>query len=308
MYLPGQDAHYLTAGLSAVANMESVLRGASIPEPRKILDLGCGHGRVMRVLRAAYPRASLTACDIDAAGVGFCSARFGARGVVSAGGFRDLEFPALFDLIWGGSILTHLKEPQWSEFLQFGEKWLSPEGVLVFTTLGRHAARSITAHGFAYGLGTDEARRVASRFAKGGFGYGEYPTHPGYGMAMASPAWVISKICASTGLQLIALSEMAWDNHQDVYACAYRERRVEQEIASYAEGVAAAIGNALSGAHEEERVSKAENALQDLVAARIARDHMPYGPRIVSMVQERVRAELQRRGRDGPTSGASSRK
>lgn len=31
---------------------------------RKILDFGSGYGRVLRVLKAAYPSATLTACDL----------------------------------------------------------------------------------------------------------------------------------------------------------------------------------------------------------------------------------------------------
>ena len=49
--------------------------------PRRILDMPCGHGRVTRVLRARFPDAAITVCDIDRDGAGFASDRFGARGV-----------------------------------------------------------------------------------------------------------------------------------------------------------------------------------------------------------------------------------
>lgn len=44
-----------------------------------LLDLPCGHGRILRMLKAEYPDARLTCCDIDRDGVDFCAKLFGAR-------------------------------------------------------------------------------------------------------------------------------------------------------------------------------------------------------------------------------------
>ena len=40
-----------------------------------ILDFGCGFGRVLRMLKAAYPEARLTAADVKREGVDFCARR-----------------------------------------------------------------------------------------------------------------------------------------------------------------------------------------------------------------------------------------
>jgi hypothetical protein len=42
-----------------------------------------------------------------------------------------------FDLIWVGSLLTHLDEPLWHEFLAFHVDRLNPQGLLVLTAHGR---------------------------------------------------------------------------------------------------------------------------------------------------------------------------
>src|SRR4051812_20897648 len=47
----GDGEHYLRVGLSAMR----CIRAATAGTPRRILDLPCGHGRVLRMLRAAYP-------------------------------------------------------------------------------------------------------------------------------------------------------------------------------------------------------------------------------------------------------------
>ena len=44
-------------------------------EVARLLDLPCGHGRVMRYLRAAFPRAEITGCDLLRDGVDHCAAR-----------------------------------------------------------------------------------------------------------------------------------------------------------------------------------------------------------------------------------------
>ena len=111
----GRDGHYVSVGLSALRAIEDALGDAPAP-PRRILDLPCGHGRVTRVLRARFPEAAITVCDLDRGGVDFAAARFGARGVYSVEDFRALDLGEAYDLIWVGSLVTHLPEHQTRRF------------------------------------------------------------------------------------------------------------------------------------------------------------------------------------------------
>ena len=43
-----------------------------------------------------------------------------------------------FDLIWVGSLLTHLDNDHWSAFLKVFSTALRDRGLLIFTTHGRH--------------------------------------------------------------------------------------------------------------------------------------------------------------------------
>ena len=54
-----------------------------VADVKRILDLPCGHGRVLRYLSAAFPEAEITACDIMREGVDFCASTFGAIPVYS---------------------------------------------------------------------------------------------------------------------------------------------------------------------------------------------------------------------------------
>ena len=85
----GDSAHYLAVGLSAIACAEA----AGVTDPRRILDMPCGHGRVLRALAAAYPNAALTACDLDRHGVDFCAAQFGAAPIYSSEDLHELDLP-----------------------------------------------------------------------------------------------------------------------------------------------------------------------------------------------------------------------
>ena len=53
-------------------------------EVRKILDLPCGYGRVLRMIHAAFPRATIHACNLNKDAVDFCAATFGAIPVYSS--------------------------------------------------------------------------------------------------------------------------------------------------------------------------------------------------------------------------------
>ena len=62
------------------------LTAVGTQDVRRVLDFGCGHGRVMRVLKAALPDADLVACDIDEDALSFCAETFGAQPVLSSKG------------------------------------------------------------------------------------------------------------------------------------------------------------------------------------------------------------------------------
>jgi len=135
MWITGQQ-WYFDVGRSALDCIKSALTTAHIA-PTSILDLPCGHGRVCRMLRAFFPDAHLTVTDLDHDGVDFCAAQFNATPVYSHEDIWRVSLDQCFDLIWCGSLFTHLDAPQLPDFLGFFAEHLSPDGVLVFTTHGR---------------------------------------------------------------------------------------------------------------------------------------------------------------------------
>ncbi len=134
---------YLRAGQKALDCIRLGMLAAERTTVASALDLPSGHGRVLRWIKAEFPDARLGAGDIDHDGVDFCAATFGATPVYGREDPADVEIDAPYELIWCGSLFTHLPPERWEGFLALFERALVPEGLLVFTTHGRRIAERI---------------------------------------------------------------------------------------------------------------------------------------------------------------------
>jgi SAM-dependent methyltransferase len=197
-----------------------------------MLDLPSGHGRVTRMLRAEFPDAKLACCDIDHDAVDFCGATFDAIPIYGR------EAPALdmfaglqFDLIWCGSLLTHLDSPMWKTFLDLFEAVLVPDGILVFTTHGRPMAGRLRDPelGPMHIPDAQVREAILSDYDEQAFGYADYELPDGhrdalslpkrYGTSLARPSWVCRQVEDRPGLRLLTYMEGRWGGSQDVIAC-----------------------------------------------------------------------------------------
>jgi SAM-dependent methyltransferase len=220
----GDENHYFSVGRSAIAAIRRAIACATddfTASPR-ILDLPCGHGRVLRHLRAEFPQAEITACDLLQDGVDFCEASFGAIPVYSDPDPLRIALPRnAFDLIWVGSLFTHFDAPRWKTTLSFMRGLLAPRGILVFSTHGRRTHEILLERPEFYGLDKARCRRLLNAYLTTGFGYADYRDGEEYGVSISEPAWVCRQITSLANLRLIGLGERAWDNHQDVFACVH---------------------------------------------------------------------------------------
>ena len=219
MLVPKWPSHYFAQGRSALHCIEVARQAAGPAEVRTILDLPCGHGRVLRWLKAAFPDAAITACDLVRDGVDFCAQTFGAIPAYSAECPEEIPVYGPFDLIWCGSLLTHLDQDRWPGFLSFFHSVLAPHGLFVFTAQGRESVRWMRSGKFNYGI--NDVPAILRAYDECGFGYQEYPADAlrNYGITLTSPSWVIGQIFRQPGLRLVHYIERGWDNHQDVVAC-----------------------------------------------------------------------------------------
>ncbi len=107
---------------------------------------------MLRTLREAYPDADITASDVNRDGVDFCASMFGASKLYSDTNPAAIELPRGFDLIWVGSVFTHVDKKAWTELLDLFRDSLARDGVLVFSTHGPDVERKIRTGEMSYAL------------------------------------------------------------------------------------------------------------------------------------------------------------
>ena len=206
----GRDDHYLAVGLSALACIEGALEGRV---PASILDLPCGWGRVTRMLRARFPLASITVCDIEPAAVSFSAAAFDARPLASEVDVGKLHLPGQYDLIWVGSLMTHLSEAASLGLLARLAAGLAPGGSLVVSSHGPAIIPGLK--GWGYGLRPPAVAGLLEDYGARGYGHRGYDDSTGYGIALTDQDWWHSA-AAGTEMHVASYSTQAWDEHQDI--------------------------------------------------------------------------------------------
>jgi SAM-dependent methyltransferase len=222
---------YFEAGLIVLRYIRLALLSANATSPRRILDLPSGYGRILRMLKAAFPEAALTACDIRADAVDFCVQTFGATGVLGKENPDEVELTGPFDLIWCGSLLTHVDKDEWTKFLKLFERILSPGGIVMFTTFGRLVAeKRVRARNRPLSFNETQIIKVLSDYDESGFGFSDslsqtrYAFRAAYGDSIVTPAWVCTKIAnAAPSFKLLLYTEGGWGGRnewaQDIIAC-----------------------------------------------------------------------------------------
>ena len=211
---------YFDVGESALRAIRLTQSLAGARDFTSILDMPCGHGRVARWLRAAYPAARLTACDVLKDGVDFCARTFSASAVYSSTHPEAAMFGDSYDLIFVGSLLTHVDADRWDHFLDLWWTLLRPGGLLIVTTHGDWVAERMRG-GHLYGYPPLSIERLLRTYEHARFGFlEESPTSIEYGITLSKPDWVLRRLQRCEDARVVLYSERLWDRHQDVAAIA----------------------------------------------------------------------------------------
>jgi len=210
-------AHYYKVGLSAIQCIDEALARTNLRDVRTILDLPCGSGRVMRFLVHRFPEAEITACELASGAVGFCARTFGAQPAFSSVHLDEVSFGKKFDLIWCGSLGSHLNKTGIVALDRLFRRQLADNGIMIFTTHGNFVARRMPGRDFDYGLDPEQIDRIGIDYPKTGYTFEDYPGEKNYGVSLTSPEWIRERIRKVGGLREVYFKERGWDNHQDVF-------------------------------------------------------------------------------------------
>ncbi len=134
----GRRADFLATGWRIYSDLKRLLAAlGGWPEFDRILDWGCGCGRVLRYLYQEVPPARLFGCDIDRGAI-----RWISRAAEGSSFQRIRKVPPTpyaagqFDLVYGISILTHLTEAMQHRWLDELHRITRPGGVVAVSIHG----------------------------------------------------------------------------------------------------------------------------------------------------------------------------
>lgn len=216
MIVPGREEQYFEIGHRALELVEFAAQLCDKPHFPNILDFGCGYARVLRWLRPRHHYAEITACELDQACVDFCAKHWGAIPVKSAMDPAAIKFDRKFDLIWCGSVLTHLDERAWKMTLDRLIDATAECGMIILTLQGRFFASAL-ANKQPFIADDVDKKALLAEFRQRGFAYQNYfDRHDhDYGIALTSPQWVTAQIERRTDVIMRSYIEESW-GMQDV--------------------------------------------------------------------------------------------
>jgi SAM-dependent methyltransferase len=121
--------------------IKSLLPEGWVLEGKRVLDFGCGAGRVVRHALVEDPAGEYWACDIDPRSVAWMQAHLSPPlHVFQAEEWPPVQQPdGLFDLVYAFSVFTHLLD-SWSAWLLELHRMLDADGLLVVTVFGPGAS------------------------------------------------------------------------------------------------------------------------------------------------------------------------
>lgn len=133
--------------------------------------------------------------------------------------FHRIPVAKRFDLIWCGSLFTHLNAYRFKELIEFFYNSLNEDGILSFTTHGRYSKYLLDSGKFRYDLDNAEIIALVRQYENEGYGYVDYKGRNDYGVSLIKPSWTVDLLERDENWKLILYNEKGYDNHQDVITC-----------------------------------------------------------------------------------------
>lgn len=155
---------FLRTGAIVAGNIGDLVAstGARVADFARILDFGCGCGRVLRHFGALDGEHRISATDIDPEAIAWCQANMPGIDWRTNAFLPPTEWPdATFDFLFSISVFTHLDEAMQRAWLRELQRITRPGGLLLLTvhgdfvhcTLPDEQRRALGASGFFFATG-----------------------------------------------------------------------------------------------------------------------------------------------------------
>lgn len=214
----GNLDRYFSVGEDALRKILGVMTLSGTSDPSSVLDYACGHGRVGRWLKSAFPKADLVGADTMKRALPHYQKCMQAEVHELHTDPQKVNLERKFDLIWSGSLITHLDETKAKKLLDCFSRHANDGGLIIFTSHGRFVASRWKEPSWPYNLSAERLKEISLQFDDGNYGYSDYGHMKGYGISMTPLPWIMEYLKTDPSLKLITLMEQGWDNHQDIIA------------------------------------------------------------------------------------------
>ncbi len=220
--IPRRSAEH-APGYSGSGKQIARLIGAHLPGPQGTsglqgLDLGCGHGRVLRHLVTDFPGMQWTAADIDRSAVRFCQREFGVTGVVSSPRFSEVHLPGCpYDVVWMGSLVTHLAAAAEEDLWALLRRSMRPGALLALSAMGPACLDRLDV---MMPSGSAQRARLELEMAETGRAYVNYRHYRSpYGLTFHTKEALESRVrdTFGPGTDVLTFEDRAWLEFQDLY-------------------------------------------------------------------------------------------
>lgn len=138
-------AFYVLKGAQNFAEFRAMIeRARPLDSIRRMLDWGCGSGRLISFFAAYSPIPGLFGCDIDPDAIAWAREHIPGCGFQTVPPEPPTDYPdGHFDLITAFSVLTHLSQGTQDRWMGEMRRLLAPGGLLIATLHGETAARTL---------------------------------------------------------------------------------------------------------------------------------------------------------------------
>jgi SAM-dependent methyltransferase len=209
------------AGIAAFKYVESTLRFfdaydqvvrqvfGGFERLESVLDFASGYGRLTRVLTQKLPTERIWVSDIYAEAVAWQARTFGVHAFPSAPAPESVRHERTHDIVWVGSMFSHLPAPLFHAWLARLYSFVSPRGVLAFSV---HDETLLPA-----GEAMDDTGLRYFRFSESGS-----LDHDIYGMSYVTEAFVgdaVARLAPGGGPKWKRFFKGLYEN-QDLYVVA----------------------------------------------------------------------------------------
>lgn len=227
---PPEDVHMMAHGPLAAAGglyeadmvaCALASSGGEMNDVRHALDFGCSSGRVVRVLKAAYPDIAWQACDPNAPAIAWASQHLpGIEFFMSEDEPPLPLIDASLDLVYAISIWSHFAPDLGLAWFDEMRRILRPGGCLVCTT---HGLTSVAYYAEHEQRTLEQSQEIADALFRRGCWYapefgeeGDWGVvNPEWGTSFISPEWLLAQLCPRW--RVLEFAPGRNQDNQDVY-------------------------------------------------------------------------------------------